>query len=66
MRRLVFSLSMLAAIRAADLLRDEHITVAEVAYQVGMGTPQYLAKVFKARFGCTPTQYQKGVKSAGY
>ena len=46
--------------RALHLLEDEHVTVAEVAYQVGMGTPQYLSTCFKKRFGVTPTQYQKG------
>ena len=46
--------------RALHFLEDEHVTVAEVAYQVGMGTPQYLSTCFKKRFGVTPTQYQKG------
>lgn len=46
--------------RAFELLADEHVTVAEAAYQVGMGTPQYLSTTFKKRFGLTPTQYQKG------
>lgn len=50
--------------RAYELLNgDERITVAEVAYQVGMATPQYLSTTFKKRFGITPTQFQKGVKS---
>ena len=46
--------------RAAELLKDDHVTVSEVAYQVGMGTPQYLSTIFKKRFGITPSQYQKG------
>ena len=46
--------------RAYELLADEHVTVSEVAYQVGLGTPQYLSTIFKKRFGLTPTQYQKG------
>ncbi len=49
--------------RAAELLKDERVTVAEVAYQVGMSTPQYLSTIFKKRFGVTPTQYQKGKNS---
>ena len=49
--------------RAAELLRDDRVTVAEVAYQVGMGTPQYLSTVFKKRFGITPSQYQKGERT---
>lgn len=46
--------------KAYEMLKDERVTVAEVAYQVGMGTPQYLSTTFKKRFGITPTQYQKG------
>ena len=45
--------------KAAELLRDEKITVAEVSYQVGIGTPQYLTTVFKSYYGVTPTQYQQ-------
>ena len=46
--------------RAAELLADERISISEVAYQVGMNTPQYLSSTFKKRFGMTPKQYQKG------
>lgn len=47
-------------LKAYNLLSDERITVAEVAYQVGMSTPQYLSTTFKKRFGITPVQLQKG------
>ncbi len=50
--------------KAYELLADEHVTVAEAAYQVGMATPQYLSTTFKKRFGITPTQYQKGNQTA--
>ena len=45
--------------KAAELLRDEKITVAEVSYKVGIGTPQYLTTVFKSYYGVTPSQYQQ-------
>lgn len=48
--------------RAAELLADDRISISEVAYQVGMNTPQYLSSTFKKRFGMTPKQYQKGKK----
>ena len=51
-------------LRAAELLSDDRITVSEVAYQVGMGTPQYLSSCFKKRFGVTPSQFQKGQRVA--
>jgi CheY-like chemotaxis protein len=46
--------------RAAELLRDETITVAEVCYKVGISDPHYFAKVFKQVFGISPKKYQKG------
>ena len=46
--------------RAAELLRDETLTVAEVTYQVGISDPHYFAKVFRQQFGVSPKQYQKG------
>ena len=45
--------------KAAQLLKEETVTIAEVSYQVGMGTPQYLTRVFKSYYGMTPSQYQK-------
>ena len=53
---------MLRMTRAAELLRDETITVAEVAYKVGINEPHYFTKVFKQQFGVTPKRYQQGVK----
>lgn len=44
--------------RAAELLKDDTVTVSEVAYQVGMTTPQYLSTSFKKYYGITPSQYQ--------
>ena len=48
--------------RAAELLREETITVAEVAYKVGISEPHYFTKVFKQQFGISPKQYQQGTK----
>lgn len=46
--------------RAAELLRSETITVAEVCYQVGISDPHYFTKVFKQKFGISPKKYQQG------
>lgn len=49
--------------KAYELLGTmNNVTVAEVAYQVGMATPQYLSTIFKKRFGISPTRLQKGAK----
>lgn len=50
--------------RAAELLRDETKTVAEVTYQVGISDPHYFAKVFKQQFGVSPKKYQQGKKAS--
>lgn len=47
--------------KAYELLSStNNITVAEVAYQVGMATSQYLSTVFKKRFGISPKQIRTG------
>ena len=46
--------------RAAELLQDETITVAEVCYKVGISDPHYFAKVFRQQFGISPKKYQQG------
>lgn len=50
--------------RAAELLSAGPVTAAEVAYQVGMKTPQYFSTCFKKRFGVTPAQWQTGMRAA--
>ena len=47
--------------RAAELLRESTaITVAEVAYRVGINNTRYFAVSFKKAFGVTPSGYQRG------
>jgi signal transduction histidine kinase/AraC-like DNA-binding protein/ligand-binding sensor domain-containing protein len=48
--------------RAAEMLREETVTVAEVCYRVGISDPHYFTKVFKQQFGISPKKYQKGEK----
>jgi len=45
--------------KAALLLLTPGVTVAEVAYTVGIGDPFYFSKLFKAQFGIPPSEYQK-------
>ena len=46
--------------RAAEMLSDETVSVAEVAYQVGISEPHYFTRVFKQQFGISPKKYQQG------
>lgn len=49
--------------RAAQLLETGQFSVAEVAYQSGFTTSQYLSKVFKETMGCSPKEYVKNKKN---
>lgn len=44
--------------RAARLLSNSQLTVAEVAYEVGFNNPKYFARYFKEEFGVLPSQYK--------
>lgn len=43
--------------RAAQLLQESQLTVAEIAYEVGFNSPKYFRKYFKDEFGVLPSQY---------
>ncbi|SEL42404.1 hybrid sensor histidine kinase/response regulator transcription factor [Parapedobacter koreensis] len=45
--------------RAAQLLEQSGITVAEVAYKVGFSNPKQFSKYFKALYGVAPSAYRK-------
>lgn len=48
--------------KAAELLLDNRLTIAEVSYKVGINDPFYFSKCFKAQFGMAPSVYQRGEK----
>ncbi|MFK7775243.1 MAG: ATP-binding protein [Saprospiraceae bacterium] len=46
--------------KARQLLENKvYTTIAEVAYSVGFSTPEYFSKIFKNRFGKSPSDYLK-------
>ena len=45
--------------RAAQLLRESHLTVFEIAYRVGYKDPSYFCKCFKQGYGQSPTEYAR-------
>lgn len=47
---------------ALELLKDDTLTIAEVAYKVGISDAHYFSKMFKASFGISPTQFRRGKK----
>ncbi len=46
--------------KAVELLADEHMTIAEVAFMVGFEDQYYFSKAFKQYYGMPPSQYRKG------
>lgn len=47
--------------RAAQLLHESQLTVAEIAYKCGFNNPKYFSKYFRDEFGMIPSQYQATV-----
>jgi signal transduction histidine kinase/ligand-binding sensor domain-containing protein/DNA-binding response OmpR family regulator len=45
--------------RAADLLKLNAATVAEICYKVGFNDQAYFSRAFKKQFGFSPTEYKK-------
>ncbi|WP_345211901.1 substrate-binding domain-containing protein [Mucilaginibacter gynuensis] len=45
--------------KAQYLLTNEDHTISMITYMVGFSTPNYFSTVFKAKYGCTPTEYKK-------
>ncbi len=49
--------------RAAQLLKQQKLTVAEVTYNVGFNDLQYFRTCFKKQFGMSPSEYMTRVDS---
>lgn len=47
--------------QAADLISTTSLTIAEIAYKVGINDPLYLSRIFKAEYKCTPTEWRRNV-----
>lgn len=45
--------------RAADMLKQDSGTIAEICYQVGFSDQSYFSRAFKKQFGCSPSDYKK-------
>ncbi|MDR2806373.1 MAG: response regulator [Dysgonamonadaceae bacterium] len=45
--------------KAGELLKTTDITVTETCYRVGIDSPSYFSKAFKAQFGVSPIEFAK-------
>jgi signal transduction histidine kinase/DNA-binding response OmpR family regulator len=48
--------------KAKSLLEKSDMTVTEVAYETGFANPNYFAKVFKAKYNMTPSEFHEEKK----
>ena len=44
--------------RAAQLIESGEYTISQVTYMVGCNDPRYFSRIFKMRFGVTPSEYR--------
>ena len=49
--------------RAADLLKQNTGSVAEICYKVGFNNQGYFTRTFKKQFGFSPSEYKKDLES---
>lgn len=50
-------------IRAKELLEKTDLIIAQIAYEVGVPSPQNLSKYFLSEFDISPTEYRKSIQS---
>jgi AraC-like DNA-binding protein len=48
--------------KAEMLLKQNRMTISEVAYEVGYNDPKYFSKLFRTQFGKTPSEYLEKMK----
>lgn len=51
--------------KARQLLLDDDLTIAEVAYQLGFSSPSYFSTSFKARYQVSPSEFRAMHTTAG-
>ncbi|MDR2776312.1 MAG: substrate-binding domain-containing protein [Tannerella sp.] len=45
--------------KAAAMIKQQHLSISEVAYRTGFSSPAYFSKCFKVLYGMTPKEYQE-------
>jgi signal transduction histidine kinase/DNA-binding response OmpR family regulator len=49
--------------KAAQLLKEENLTITEISYTVGFDSLPYFSKCFHEEFGVSPSKYAESIKS---
>jgi YesN/AraC family two-component response regulator len=50
--------------KAEDLLNNCEMPITSIAYAVGFSDPSYFTRIFKLRFGCSPSDYRSFEQTA--
>ena len=51
-------MKMLRLKHGAELIATSSCTIAEIAVQVGIDDALYFSRIFKSRYGCSPTEWR--------
>lgn len=46
---------------AAELLKDESLTISEISYRVGFNNPSYFSKCFHEKYNFSPVEYREKI-----
>ena len=49
--------------RAAELLREGHMTITEISYATGFSSVSYFSRCFRGMFNVPPTQFKEGSRN---
>lgn len=49
--------------KAAELLKEQHLTISEIAYEVGFSSPGYFSKCFQKEYQVSPSNFVNSLKS---
>lgn len=44
---------------AMDLLKNSDLSISEIVYKIGLSSRSYFSKIFKEKYGITPSYYKK-------
>ena len=47
--------------KAIELLENTDLTMSEITYEIGLNSKSYFSKIFKDKFGISPSDYQNNV-----
>lgn len=51
--------------RAAEMLREGHLSITEISYASGFSSVSYFSRCFRAMYGVPPTQFQDKITEKG-